>query len=149
MPSCSGRPGSREVTQTQVVESFEDELTSTEAVRVLFQVIRVPKQVYIYIGLAEDRNSCLDSTSMGVMPAPRPSPDGPLPRTSPVTTTIIPSSSKTQNGDHSSQAMAHMLCRKTLGTPVLVTYNIPEGAVADTIKNKIVRHAASLVSTRS
>ena len=102
---------SRSTSQTQIVERFADDVTNDHVV-VLFQVIRLPKQVrpprgampahtrpvqtlarphtraparlkpqaYVYIGLADDARSSLQSMSMGMMAG-----------AAPISTVVLPS----------------------------------------------------------
>jgi hypothetical protein len=120
--------------QAQYVEAFGDE---DAAVTVLFQVISLPKQLYLYLGLAEDPGSSLQSTSLAMMSSARPT-------STPISTVVLPSTSKTQNNDTESLQLAQMLCRKA-GMPVLVSYNLPPGAVTDAVKAEVCRHAATVV----
>jgi len=157
---------SRSTSQTQIVERFADDVTN-DHVAVLFQVIRLPKQVrppmgampahtrpvqtlarphtraparlkpqaYVYIGLADDARSSLQSMSMGMMAG-----------AAPISTVVLPSTSKARNNDSESQQLAQMLCRKA-GMPVMVSYNVPTGSVTDAVRSRISGFAATCLCT--
>ena len=128
----SGISASSATRQTQIVERFADDVTKDE-VAVLFQIIRLAKQAYVYIGLADDAKSSLQSMSMGMMA---------VTGSAPLSTVVLPSTSKTQNTDSESQQLAQMLCRRA-GVPVLVSYNVPAGSVTDAVRSRIAGFAAT------
>lgn len=64
----------------------------------------------------------------------------------PISTVVLPSTSKARNNDNESQQLAQMLCRKA-GMPVMVSYNVPTGSVTDAVRSRISGFAARCLCT--